>query len=174
MRLGKAGEAHLGDPLATQARRYVDLATSHHDKKQFDVAVEYWLSALNLAPEAGVIWYHMGRDLKCLHRLDEAKDAFLNAVKYRPSPESLTALAWQFVREQNYAEAARYLHHALVLNSQYAEAHYYLSICQFAREEYAEAWRSLKRALRLGHEDKAGILDSLRATDPRGEALSEE
>lgn len=161
-------------PIGTQARRYVDLAIRNHDKKQFDTAVKYWRSALNFVPEAGAIWYYMARDLECLHRMDEAKDAFLNAVKYGPSPESLTALAWQFVREQNYAEAARHLHHALVLNSQYAEAHYYLSICHFVANGYTEAWHSLKTALRLGQEDKGGMLDLLRATHPQGEAHSEE
>lgn len=77
---------HQSKKLAgNSSQAYLELGCIHHDRRQYDQALESFLKAIEIDPDEPLAYYHAGRVLKDLKEFNRAENMLRQASKLAPN-----------------------------------------------------------------------------------------
>ncbi|MBQ8654998.1 MAG: tetratricopeptide repeat protein [Clostridia bacterium] len=157
----------VGEPETVQD--YSDLANIEIGRRNYDKALEYLEAARGLCSEEsdqallGELWLRSASVLVVTGKIDEARTALDQALRFNPeSADALLIRAQLAMEEKNYTAAAADLQSYLKLNP--TEANALLTLAQLTETiaDYAGAEEAYRKLYQLQPEDDSHLLNAER------------
>jgi tetratricopeptide (TPR) repeat protein len=132
------------------AKTFLDIGIINNQNAEYSEAIDEFKRAIELKPDYGLAYYHLGHAYFGLHRYDEAHNAFKNAAKYSPKhADSHYSLGMLASMLGNDSEAIDALNKAVKHNPKHLKAYSKLGDIYLDLEKYEDAIKTYEKILKI-------------------------